>query len=198
MALGKKVVEKTKSTKKDEAPIVIVKGEDFSKKLNNFITLKDEIKTKTAEQKLIDSDIKEIGLKEYINLYNSIKSNPETIKLQSEEGKKIMFLAMKKYSGSIDEERAEELREKYGDDFIVEKSEVIMNNEILDKHSDKLEELIMSADFMTEDEKYELFINKITYSIKNEALDEAFILSDGNVGEFISDISPVLMLKDTK
>jgi len=198
MALGKKVVDKNKTSKKDDAPIVLVKGEDFSKKLNNFITLKDEIKTKTSEQKLIDNYIKEIGLKEYINLYNSMKCNPETIKLQSDDGKKIMFLAMKKYSGTIDEERAEELREKYGDDFIVEKSEVIMNNEILDKHNDKLEELIMSADFMTDDEKDDLFINKITYSIKNEALDDAFIIAKGNVNEFISDISPVLMLKDTK
>jgi hypothetical protein len=176
----------------------LIKGKDFSNKLNNFIELKDEIKTKTAEQKLIDNYIKEIGLDAYIDLYNNIKYNPETIKLQSDDGKKIMFLAMKKYSGTIDDEKAEELRKKYGDDFVIEKSEVIMNNDILEKHSDKLEELIMNADFMTIDEKNDLFINKITYNIKPDALDDAFIIANGKVKELISDISPVLMLKETK
>ena len=126
-----------------------------------------------------------------------MKRNPESIKVESEKGDKVMFIVMKKYTGSVDEERATELREKYGETFVEEKSELIMSNELLNKYSEKLEALIMGADFMTESEKEELFVQKVTYNIKSDAINEAYTTT-GNVEELISDISPVLMLKETR
>ena len=199
MALGKKVVTtKTTTTKKDIYPITIVSGEDFAEKLNKFVTIKEDIKNLTADQKSVEGDIKTIALEEYVKLYTSIKKNPDSIKIESDKGDRIMFIVQKKYTGAVDEERATELREKYGKTFVEEKSEMIMNNDILNKYSDELEELIMGAEFMTDDEKNELFINKITYSIKSDAINDAFTSGNGDVSELISDINPVLMLKETK
>lgn len=199
MALGKKVVAaKTSTVKKDTKPVATVKGSDFAEKLKLFNQLKEDIKNKTAEQKSIEGEIKSTALAEYVKLYTDMKRNPESIKVQSEDGDKVMFIAMKKYVGAVDEERCEELREKYGEDFVEEKSELIMNNTLLNKYGDKLEELIMSADFMTDEEKEELFVNKITYNIKANAIDEAFTAGKGDVEELISDINPVLMLKETR
>ena len=199
MALGKKVVAaKTPAAKKDLKPVAVVKGQDFAEKLKMFNTLKEEIKDKTAEQKSIEGDIKSTCLEEYIKLYTSLKRNPESIKVESEKGDKIMFMVVKKYSGSVDEERATELREKYGETFIEEKSEMIMSNELLNKYSDKLEALIMSADFMTDEEKEELFVQKVTYSIKSDAINEAFTCGNGDVEGLIGDTNPVLMLKETR
>ena len=199
MALGKKVVAaKTTVAKKETHPVAVVKGQDFAEKLKLFNQLKIEIKNKTSEQKSIEGDIKSTALDEYVKMYKSLKRNPESIKIQSESGDKVMFIVVKKYSGSIDEERAEELREKYGEDFVEEKSELIMNNDLLNKYSEKLEELIMSANFMTDEEKEELFINKVTYSIKQDAINEAFTVGNGDVEELIDNINPVLMLKETR
>jgi len=199
MALGKKVVTtKTTTTKKDIYPIAIVSGNDFAEKLNKFVTIKEDIKNLTANQKSVEGDIKTIALEEYVKLYISLKKNPDSIKIESDKGDRIMFIVQKKYTGAVDEERATELREKYGEQFVEEKSEMIMNNDLLNKYSDKLEELIISADFMTDTEKNELFINKITYSIKAEAINEAFTSGNGDVDGLISDINPVLMLKETK
>jgi len=199
MALGKKVVTtKTTTTKIDIYPITIVSGEDFAEKLNKFVTIKEDIKNLTADQKSVEGDIKTIALEEYVKLYTSIKKNPDSIKIESDKGDRIMFIVQKKYTGAVDEERATELREKYGKTFVEEKSEMIMNNDILNKYSDELEELIMGAEFMTDDEKNELFINKITYSIKSDAINDAFTSGNGDVSELISDINPVLMLKETK
>ena len=199
MALGRKVVAvKAPAAKKDLKPVAVVKGEDFADKLKKFNTLKEEIKDKTAEQKSIEGDIKGICLDEYKKLYLGMKRNPESIKVESEKGDKIMFMVVKKYTGSVDEERATELREKYGESFVDEKSEMIMNNDLLNKYSDKLEELIMSADFMTEEEKEALFVQKVTYSIKTDAINEAFTCGNGDVEGLISDIAPVLMLKETR
>ena len=137
MALGKKVVAaKTPAAKKDLKPIALVKGQDFAEKLKKFNSLKEEIKNKTAEQKSFEGEIKSIALDEYVNLYEGMKRNPESIVIQSEKGDKIMFMVVKKYTGAVDEERATELREKYGETFVEEKSEMIMNNDLLNKYSD--------------------------------------------------------------
>lgn len=199
MALGKKVVAAKKETvKKDVKPVAVVKGQDFAEKLEKFNTLKEEIKNKTAEQKSIEGDIKATALAEYVKLYTSMKRNPETIKVESEKGDKVMFMVVKKYTGAVDEERALELREKYGDTFVEEKSEVTFDNTLLNKHSEKLEALIMSADFLTDEEKENLFVNRVTYNIKTDAINEAFTVGNGDVEGLISDTNPVLMLKETR
>ena len=195
---GKKVVDAKKPAKADTHLVATVKGEDFANKLSKFNKLKEEIKNKTAEQKSIEGDIKSIAYEEYVKLYTNLKRNPESIKVASEKGDKVMFIVMKKYSGSVDEERATELREKYGETFVEEKSEVVMNNDLLNKYAEKLEALIMSADFMTDSEKEELFVNKVVYNIKSDAINEAFTVGNGNVEELLSDTNPVLMLKETK
>jgi hypothetical protein len=198
MALGKKVVAKKETVKKDTKPTVTVKGEDFAEKLNKRVELDENIKNLTADKSTLDGDIKTIALDEYKKLYTQMKRNPESIIIQSDKGDKVMFVVVKKYTGAVDEERATELREKYGETFVEEKSEMIMNNDLLNKYADKLEALIMGNDFMDESEKEELFVNKVTYSIKSDAINEAFTSGNGDVDELISDINPTLMLKATR
>ena len=199
MALGKKVVAtKTPAAKKDTKPVSVVPGEEFASKLKVFNSLKEQISDLTASQKSLEGDIKSIALDEYIKKYHEMKRNPESMVIQSEKGDKIMFMVVKKYTGSVDEERSTELREKYGESFVDEKSEMIMNNTILNKYSEQLEALIMGADFMTDEEKDELFVNKVTYTIKSDAINEAYTSGKGDVEGLIDDISPVLMLKMTK
>ena len=124
MALGKKVTAvKTPAAKKDLKPICVVEGKEFAEKMKKFVTLKEKIKNLTAEQKSVEGDIKAVSLDEYTKLYKSMKRNPDTIKVESEDGDKVMFVVMKKYTGAVDEERATELREKYGETFVEEKSE---------------------------------------------------------------------------
>jgi hypothetical protein len=196
---GKKVVAtKGSETKKDTHQIAKVTGDAFADMLQKFVNIKDQIKTLTGQQKAIEGEIKAQSLEEYIKLYQSGKKNPESIKIESDKGDRVMFIVMKKYSGSVDEDRAIELREKYGETFVEEKNEVIMDNALLEKYADKFEELFSNADFLTEDEKESLFVQKVTYNITPDAIDRAYISGKGNVEELISDISPVLMLKDTK
>ena len=201
MALGKKaVVTKKETVKKDLHPVAIVKGADFAEKLAKFNKVKNEIKDLTAEQKSIEGEIKSISFEEYKKMYTEIKRNPESIKIESENGDKIMFIVVKKYTGAVDEDRATELREKYGETFVEEKSELIMNDALYRKYADKIEELILGEanDFMDESEKEELFTNRVTYNIKADAINEAFTVGNGDVEGLIEDIQPVLMLKETR
>lgn len=201
MALGKKVVAAKKETvKKDTKPTVTVKGQDFAEKVEKFNELKEVKKNAEAEMKSLEGDIKSTCLSEYVKLYTEMKRNPESIKVQTEKGEKVMFVVVKKYTGAVDEERATELREKYGDTFVEEKSDLIMNPVLYEKYAAKLEELIMGEanDFMTQEEKDELFTQKVTYNIKSDAINEAFTCGNGDVEGLISDTNPVLMLKETR
>jgi hypothetical protein len=201
MALGKKtVVAKKETVKKDLHPVAVVKGADFAEKLAKFNKVKNDIKDLTAEQKSVEGEIKATALDEYKKMYTKLKRNPESIKVESENGDKVMFIVVKKYTGAMDEDRATELREKYGETFVEEKSELIMNDELYRKYAEKIEELILGEanDFMTDAEKEELFTNRVTYNIKSDAINEAFTVGNGDVEGLIGDINPVLMLKETR
>lgn len=201
MALGKKVVAAKKETvKKDTKPTVTVKGQDFAEKVEKFNELKEVKKNAEAEMKSLEGDIKSTCLSEFVRLYTDMKRNPESIRVQTEKGDKVMFVVVKKYTGAVDEERATELREKYGETFVEEKSDLIMNPVLYEKYAAKLEELIMGEanDFMSQEEKDELFTQKVTYNIKSDAINEAFTCGDGDVEGLISDTNPVLMLKETR
>lgn len=198
MALGKKVVAKKETVKKDTKPVVSIKGQDFAEKLSKFLEAKEQEKNAVAEKKALEGDIKALALEKFIELYTSMKRNPESIKIESEKGDKVMFVVVKKYTGAVDEDRAAELREKYGEGFVTEKSEMIMNNDLLNKYAEQLEALIMGNDFMDESEKENLFVQKVTYSIKDDAINEAFTAGNGDVEGLIADTNPVLMLKETR
>ena len=143
----KQVAVKAPAAKKDLKPVAVVKGENFAQILKKFNTLKEEIKDKTAEQKSVEGEIKSVCLDEWKKMYTTMGRNPESIKVESEKGDKIMFVAMKKYTGSVDEERATELREKYGETFVEEKSELVMDNDLFNKYAEQLEEFFSSATF---------------------------------------------------
>jgi hypothetical protein len=196
MALGKREVVTKTASKKESKPVVKVTGKDFALQVNKFKAIKEQISVLTTEKASLEGDVKTACYEEYIKLYKTMHSNPDTIKIETESGDRLMFMVVKKYAGSVDEERASQLRKKYGKTIIEEKSEMIMNNDLLNKYSSQLEELIMGAPFMTADEKESLFVEKVTYSIKSNAIDEGFTAANGNVEELLSDISPVLMLKD--
>jgi hypothetical protein len=200
MALGKKVVAKKETAKKDTKPTVTVKGQDFAEKVSKFNELKETKKNAEAEMKSLEGDIKSTCLDEYVKLYTEMKRNPESIRVQTESGDKVLFVVVKKYSGAVDEDRATELREKYGEKFVEEKSDLVMNPALYEKYAEKLEKLILgdANDFMTDEEKEELFTNRVTYNIKSDAINEAFTAGKGDVEGLISDTNPVLMLKETR
>ena len=196
---GKKTVVTKETTKKATHEIISIAGKAFADNLTKFNDVKNQIKKLTATQKSVEGEIKSACLDAWIGKYISNKKNPNSVILKADNGEAIMFIAQKKYSGAVDEERATDLRETYGENFVEETTECIVNQDLLNKYSEKIEELFMKyADFMSDDEKMELFEIKSKFSIKSDAIDEAFICGNGDVEKLISDINPVLMLKEAK
>lgn len=196
---GKKTVVTTTTAKKPTHTIIPIEGKEFSTLLTKFNAVKSEIKKSTATQKSIEGEIKSACLTAWIEKYKSGKKNPESVVMKADNGEATMFIVQKKYTGSVDEERATDLRETYGQEFVEEKTECVVNQELLDKYGEQIEELFMKyAKFMSDDEKMNLFEIKSVYKITPDAIDDAFIVANGDVEKLISDISPVMMLKETK
>jgi hypothetical protein len=196
---GKKTVVTKSTTKKPTHEIIPIAGKTFAENLTKFNDVKNQIKKLTATQKTVEGEIKMACLDAWIGKYVSSKKNPSSVILKADNGEATMFIVQKKYSGAVDEERATDLREVYGENFVEESTECIVNQDLLNKYGEKIEEMFMKyADFMSEDEKMELFEMKSKFSIKTDAIDEAFICGNGDVEQLVSDINPVLMLKEAK
>lgn len=195
----KTTVVTKETTKKQLHDIITISGDNFANLLTKFNKVKLEIKKLTASQKSIEGEIKATCLEAWVNHYTKIKKNPNSIILKADNNEATMFIVQKKYTGSVDEERANDLRETYGETFVEEVTECIANQELLDKYGEQIEAMFMKhANFMSDEEKFNLFELKTTFKIKADAIDEAFISGDGDVEKLISDTNPVFMLKEAK
>ncbi|MEI6578383.1 MAG: hypothetical protein WCN92_02835, partial [Eubacteriales bacterium] len=96
---------------------------------------------------------------------------------------------------SIGEDRANELKEKYGETIVAEETTFSFNPDILNLHGEELSALIQSATFLTEKEKEDLVVPTTTVSVKKGAINEAFTTGKGKVEEFLSDIQPIVAIK---
>ena len=198
MSMFAKAKAKVATPKKDDKLTVVIPGAEFSKSLARFNQLKVEVANLTTELKELDGSIKEIGVEKFVELYDSMKRNPGTFKLASDDGDKVMLIAMDRYISVADDIRANELKESWGDEIVEENVTYSFNNELLTKHQDKIEELLMSADFLSEKEKEELIVGSTKYNVKKGAINDAMTVGKGKIVDFLGDIQPVVQLKQTK
>ena len=137
---GKKTVVTKETTKKATHEIISIAGKAFADNLTKFNDVKNQIKKLTATQKSVEGEIKSACLDAWIGKYISNKKNPNSVILKADNGEAIMFIAQKKYSGAVDEERATDLRETYGENFVEETTECIVNQDLLNKYGEECSE----------------------------------------------------------
>lgn len=194
---GKAKKKVTPVAKKDDKTVVTIKGEEFSTNLARFNQLKKDIANQTAELKSLEGDIKSNGVDSFMKLYTDGKRNPGSFKLASEKDDKVMVIIMDRYL-KVDEDRAEELTETWGEDIVTEDTTYSFNGSLLDKYQEKISEMIMKAKFMTDDEKSELIVASTAFAIKKGAINEAMTLGKGEIEDFLGEIQPVVQLKQTR
>jgi hypothetical protein len=192
----KKATAKKATAKKDDKVIVKIEGAEFDEKLVRFNELKKKIANETAEMKSLDGDIKGEGVEKFIELYAKGKRNPGSFKLASDSGSKIMVIAMDKYL-KVDEERSEELQEAWGEDVVTENTTYAFNGGLLEKYQEQISEMIMNAEFMSDEEKEDLIVANTTYAVQKGAINDAMTTGKGKIEDFLGDLQPILALKQT-
>lgn len=189
-----------KKAAKDDKILVNVSGSEFAEKLAQFATLKSQLDEIKAELELSQGFVKATGIEEYATLVEKNKSNVGSFLLGSDKGGSVMVLPTKKYI-TIDEDRANTLKETYGEDVVDENTTFGFSTEILMKNQEVISELIQNCDSISQEDKDNLIVAKTIYKVKDDTLDKVFLLSKESgrsVIEVIEDIKPVVMLKNPK
>jgi hypothetical protein len=188
--------KKTTTTAKDKKPRVETKNPGFFNSVRELSELNERMSADKARADMLSEEIKTISKEEWISLYKSANKNPNTIMVSQEEGDKtaqVMFVPSDKYI-SINEERANELKEEYGDGIIEEQTTLSFDNELLEKYGEVLLNLILSSNSIADGDKSKLIVANTKYSIRKGVIDE--LPNYGEVEEVMEQVRPVLSLKN--
>lgn len=196
----------TKTSKSKDKSHVIPKFDspvemaEFHAKLVKLATLKEQIDKLEAEIKDADGYVREMGMTEFSNLIERTGKRESSFIMASEQGASVMVVVQDKYK-SINEERANYLKETYGEDIVDEATEFKFNNEVLERNQEVISELIETCDKISDRDKETLIMGVTKYSVKKGLIDSIYKVAKDkgvNVTTLLAEVEPQLQLKSPK
>ena len=175
---------------------VSIQVDYLSHEIERLAKIQEEIDLLSAEAKLLHEQVKDAGINEFVNLFESSSKYPGSFNIESENAS-VMFIPSDRYS-KIDEERSNELTKKYGEGIVEESTTYIMDSILIEKYGEVISDLILNSKKIEDSDKDKLISAKVDYSITKGTIS---VLNEYNLydmKEIISDIKPVFMLKNPK
>jgi hypothetical protein len=195
---AKKVAPKKKSAKVEKTRIT-VEGDEFFKKVETLEGLNDKMKSAKAKADMISSEIKEIGREEWAKLYGETKKNPGSVMLENKDGEdiaQVMFVPTDRYI-TLNEEKAEELIETFGEDVVTEVTEFSFDAKMIEKYGEILSNLIEECDDIKESDKEKIVKAVTKYSVSKGSIDK-FLDYNEDVELVMEVLKPVVALKNVE
>lgn len=186
----------TKKSKKNDKPFINIKGDDFDANLKAFAKLKKDADNIKTQMTLVQSFLKSESMEKWFELYTKNGSYPGSTVVTSDSESSFMFAPSDKYL-SIDDERAEDLKEKYGDDIVDENVKFSFNPDLLEKYADVLSDLIKNSKDIDDKDKGNLIKAEKSLSVSKGSIEKAISLGD-DVETFIKDINPIFSIRSPK
>jgi len=182
---------KATSSAKDKE-VVTVRGLETT--LLEFQFLKEQIADDEAKLAAVTDEIKQISKEKFIELYKQKKTNPNSFYIKDGSGC-VMVIPTDRYISIKEEDRADELIEKYGDEAVTIDEKYYFNPEVLERNMAAIEKLIKDAKTISDADKQDLLIREVKYSISKGFIDR--LLPYGNEMEnVIDDVQPIITLKN--
>ena len=200
-----KSTETKTSKSKDKSHVIpkfdtAVEMTEFHTKLVKLATLKQQIDKLEAEITDADSYIREMGMSEFSGLLERTGKRESSFIMASEQGASVMVVVQDKYK-SINEERANYLKETYGEDIVDENTEFKFNGEVLERNQEIISELIENCNKISNQDKENLIVGVTKYSVKKGLIDSIYKLSKDkgvNITTLLAEVEPQLQLKSAK
>lgn len=192
-AAGKSKPEKTE---------VVINDPGFHLTLSRLAEVNAEIDALSAESAVLGAEVKERGIKEYSTLYEQTLKHPGSFNIKAEvPGQKpasMMFIAADRYI-KINEERSEELKTKYGEDIVEEKTIYVMDTKLVEQYGEVISKLIENCKIIPDADKEKLISAVVAFEIKKGTIgDLKTKYASVPVNEVLEDIRPVFQLKNIK
>lgn len=188
----------SKTTKANNDKLMVkVDSDEFDNNLIAMAKIEAEISQLTAELEIAKGIVKDTGIRTFEDVYAKKGGYPGSFIMTSKSNASVMFVPTDKYL-KCDESRFKDLKDAYGDDIVTEKTEFVINSELLDKYGEIISNLIENCDEISDNDKSELIQAKVSYSVSKGAIEKAFTWGKGKINDFIRDIQPVFSLKSAK
>jgi len=195
---AKKAAPKTTKAK-DEKVRITIEDTTFFDKVAKLEALQDTMKSSKAKADMISDELKDLGKEKWAQLYTETGKNPGSVMLEqineSDDVAQVMFLPTDKYI-SITEERAEELRETYGEEIVTEDTTFSFDSKMIEKYGEVLSQLIMDSDEIAEKDKEKIIQATTKFSVAKGTIDN--FKTYGEVDEVMESVRPVIALKNVE
>lgn len=190
------------TVKKNDKEIVEINDPMFHLNLSRLAEVNKEIDELAAESAVLGNEIKQRAIKEYGLLYDRTLKHPGSfiIKAVVKDLKpaSLMFITADRYI-KVDKVRAAELREKYGDEIVEEKTTYMMDTALVEKYGEVISNLIEGCKSIPEADKEKLISAVVSYEVKKGTIgDLKTRYASKPVEEVIEDVKPVFQMKNIK
>ena len=193
-AKAKSVAPKTTKAK-DEKVRIKIEDSSFFDKIQKLETLQDQMKVAKAKADMISDEVREVAKEKWAELYQKNGKNPGSVMIESKSGldtAQVMFIPQDKYI-TINAEKAETLREEYGDDIVEENTTFSFDDEMIQKYGEVLSALIENSDEIADDDKDKIIKAVTKFTVAKGTID--VMKNYGKVNEVMEAVRPVVMLK---
>lgn len=188
-----------KTAKKDEKVRIRIEDASFFDKVQKLEELNDTLKSAKAKADMISDEIKDLAKSEWAKLYGETGKNPGSVMLEHvndlDDTAQVMFIPTDKYI-TINEERAEELKEIYGEEIVEEETTFSFDSAMIEKYGEILSKLIEESDEIAEKDKERIIKATTKFSVAKGTLDK--LAQYGEVESVMEDVRPVVALKNVE
>lgn len=194
---AKKAAPAKPAKAKEQKVRIPVDDPDFFEKVSKLEQLNDTMKSAKAKADLISDELKGIAKDKWVELYQDTKKNPESVMIVQEnemgDTAQFMFVPTDRYI-TINEERAEELKEEYGDEIVDEKTTFSFDDLMIEKYGEILSEMIENCDEIPDKDKEKIIKATTTYTVAKGTIDKFLVY--GEAAELMETVKPVVALKN--
>lgn len=190
----KEGVKKTVA-KEDKKVRLRVSDETFFDNIQKLEKLNVQMKSDKAKADLLSDEVRDVAKEEWMKYYQKTGRNPESVfveALNGEDTAQIHFIPTDKYI-TINEEKAELLKETYGEDIVEEKTEFAFDAEMVEKYGSVISDLISNCDEIDEDDREKIIKAVTKFTVAKGTIDK--LKTYGKVDEVFEAVRPVVMLK---
>lgn len=193
----KNQVEKPKSAK-DKKVRLQVSDPNFFSKVEKLEQLNDRMKSDKAVADMISDELRDIAKSEWIAQYEKTKNNPESVVICQEvagDTSQFLFVPSDKYI-SVSEERAEELRETFGEEIVEEETTFSFDSQMIEKYGEVLSMLIENCPDIADADREKIIKATTKYAVAKGTIDK--LNQYGDVAEVFESVRPVVSLKNVE
>jgi hypothetical protein len=181
--------------KEDKKTRISVADPTIFRKIQDLELLNDRMKSDKAKADMISDEVREAAKDGWATLYQKTGKNPGSVMLEAKEGldtAQVMFIPQDKYI-TITPEKAEILREEYGDEIVEETTTFSFDETMIEKYGEILSNLISESSEIADADKDRIIKAVTKFSIAKGTIDS--LKTYGKVNEVMEAVRPVVMLK---